>query len=129
MNWHGRCYVDFCNHQAVGITMRKMLEILSQNYASVVVFYRIDHGRSLNISDLFALQLSCCQVDENMVSAQQRDAARQGKFFFRKTLKKCKWIRLPAGILLFLVVIWCCTALNCVSQGNYVEERSPGSSL
>ena len=25
-----------------------------------------------------------------MITAQQRDAARQGKFFFRKTLKKCK---------------------------------------
>ena len=30
------------------------------------------------------------QVDENMITAQKRDAARQGKFYFRKTLKKCE---------------------------------------
>lgn len=35
------------------------------------------------------LLIPLSKVDENMVSAQQRDAARQGKFFFRKTLKKC----------------------------------------
>ena len=32
------------------------------------------------------------QVDENMITAQKRDAARQGQFYFRKTLKKCEWM-------------------------------------
>ena len=27
-----------------------------------------------------------------MVTAQKRDAARQGQFYFRKTLKKCEWM-------------------------------------
>ena len=30
------------------------------------------------------------QVDVNMITAQKRDAARQGQFYFRKTLKKCE---------------------------------------
>jgi len=32
------------------------------------------------------------KVDENMVTAGERDAVRQGKFFFRKTLKKCSTV-------------------------------------
>lgn len=35
------------------------------------------------------LLIPLSKVDENMVTAQKRDAARQGHFYFRKTLKKC----------------------------------------
>ena len=36
------------------------------------------------------VSLISSQVDENMITAQKRDAARQGQFYFRKTLKKCE---------------------------------------
>lgn len=35
------------------------------------------------------LLIPLSKVDENMVTAGRRDAVRQGKFYFRKTLKKC----------------------------------------
>lgn len=35
------------------------------------------------------LLIPLSKVDENMITAQKRDAARKGMFYFRKTLKKC----------------------------------------
>ncbi|XP_031569988.1 glutamate--cysteine ligase catalytic subunit-like isoform X2 [Actinia tenebrosa] len=52
--------------------------------AFVVLLSRVILSFDLN------LLIPISKVDENMQTAQKRDAVRQGKFYFRKTLKNCK---------------------------------------